>query len=527
MSLNQPYYVLEVRYADGSSESHEIADERRIIGRSKVKADVQINDKKASGRHVEVSFVAGTVTVRDLGSTNGTMHNGQKSEKFALGPGGSFRIGDTTIRLMAIHGAEEEASRTVVSAPAWIEEDEATRALSAEQIAEVTGHAPAEPAPPAKRPVRKTVAYHPALGGQPEPPRPDTAREKPAAPPPAEPERPTRQDAPVEPEPEPMAYPEEEEAYDDSPPDWAQEAAQPAAAPLDLQKQVVVQQQPGWEQPQGSSGLPAGPIQLGIEVTGGEVFKKLFLGYLLCLVTLFIYTPWYIVSLTNWWYEKLRIQGNRGDFELSFEGTGGKLFVKVFVGYLLTLITLTIYAPWFFVSITKWFTENTHITDPDGNSYELEFTLTGGALFKFLFVNGLLTLITGGIWMAWYFCRWNALLMSNVFISHNGRRIGTLEFTGSGGKFFLLVFVNYLLTILTVFIYFAWFQVKIMKFVAENTWVHVNQTSWQGQFDGRGVDLLKIFLWALLIPLTAGFYMFWWLPKKWRFEIGGRSFVQS
>jgi uncharacterized membrane protein YjgN (DUF898 family) len=524
--LNQPKYVLEIRYADGSSISHEISEERRIVGRSKVKADLQINDKKSSGRHCEIRFVGGTITVRDMGSTNGTVHNGQKSEQFALGPGGSFRIGDTTLRIMALHGVEEEDGRTVVGAPAWIEDDESTRALSAEQVALVTGHAPPdvettpepEPAAPVKQSPRQTVAYHPALTRAPLRPDPDPAPEY---------------DAPPEPEPETATAPAPDNGYDEpiddaEPPDWAVAAAAPDPSPHDqYQQQMVVEQQPAWESPGGSAGLPAGPIQFDFTATGGQVFKKLFLGQLLCMVTLGIYTPWFIVSLQNWWYDHLQIQGNRGQFQARFEGTGGKLFVKFIGGYLLTLLTLFIYTPWFVCGMIKWFTENTKVTDPDGNEYDIEFTLTGGELFKFAFINGLLLVFTAGIWGSWYFCRMQNLMMSHHFISQNGRRIGTLEFTGKGGKLFVLVFVNYLLTIVTFGIYAAWFAVKLMRYVQENTTIHVNKTTWSGRFSGTGGQLFKLYLSALLIPLTLGIYVFWWKAKMWRFDWKSKSFEQS
>jgi hypothetical protein len=138
--LSKPYYVLEIKYPDGKSEAHEIYDGSRILGRSKIKADIQVSDKKASGKHVELNFVDGKLMARDLASTNGTMYGGRKvTQPFPLVPGQSFTVGDTVVRLMAIHGVEQEAARTIVTgAPQWADEEEATRALSGEEIAKLT-----------------------------------------------------------------------------------------------------------------------------------------------------------------------------------------------------------------------------------------------------------------------------------------------------------------------------------------------------------------------------------------------------
>jgi len=511
----QPYYVLEVRNPDGSTESHEIAEERRILGRSKVKADIQVNDKKASGRHCEIRFVSGNITVKDLGSTNGTIHNGQKSMQFSLGPGASFRLGDTTLRIIAIHGlAEEEAAKTQVSAPAWIEEDEATRAMSPDLIAQVTSHADA-PAPPPR-------------AAAPPPRAPDPAPRAPAPAPPA-----------AEPIAEPMAFPEEDEYESAGPPDWAVEASgggggvgggiqqdDPTPAPGQIQAfEQPVGQHAAHAQRGARSTLAPGPIQLDWTGTGKELLKKIMLGYFACIFTLFIYTPWFITGFTKYFYSRISIAGNRGNLHLSYTGTGGKLFVKLFVGYLLSLITLFIYMPWFICSISRYMMENTKVTADDGTVYDLQFELTGGNLFKFVFINGLLTLVTGGIWGVWYWCKMQNLLLSNIFIEQGGQRIGTLEFTGKGGKFFLLCFLNGFLVILTLFIYSAWFQVKVMKFAAEHTKIHVNQRTFAGQFSGKGWAYFKINLWAaLLMPLTLGFYMFWFMANKFKFEYGNKSF---
>ena len=142
--MSQPSYVLEIRNADGVSTTHELSDEVVVLGRSQSRADLQVDDAKVSSQHAEIRFFDGEVYIRDLGSTNGTLFDGTlQTESFQLTPGASFVMGNTTLRLMAIHGLEQ-ADNTMVMAPAWMSEDEdsdmeSTRALDASQIALLTG----------------------------------------------------------------------------------------------------------------------------------------------------------------------------------------------------------------------------------------------------------------------------------------------------------------------------------------------------------------------------------------------------
>ncbi|MBT9559473.1 MAG: FHA domain-containing protein [Myxococcales bacterium] len=157
--MAQPSYVLEITYMDGSSERHEISDARRVLGRSKIKADLQVADAKISGAHAEIRFERGVITVKDLGSTNGTHFHGTRMQgDFQLLPGESFKLGDAVLLIKTISGADDEdANRTMVGAPTFQEDEESTRAIDAATLAAVTrGDAPtsAPAARPAPAPVR-------------------------------------------------------------------------------------------------------------------------------------------------------------------------------------------------------------------------------------------------------------------------------------------------------------------------------------------------------------------------------------
>ena len=125
----------------------------RTIGREG--ADITIEDDQVSRTHARVSVAGDTVTIEDLGSTNGTFVNGEKIEGAAtLAPGDTVRIGTTTFALEAEAQAEPEPEPEPERAPA-IPEPAVTVAHEA---------APAAPAP-ATPPAPEPAPAAPALTG--------------------------------------------------------------------------------------------------------------------------------------------------------------------------------------------------------------------------------------------------------------------------------------------------------------------------------------------------------------------------
>jgi DNA-binding NtrC family response regulator len=64
-------------------------------------ADLIIDDKTVSRRHVELSLVPEGVVVRDLDSRNGTFYLGQRIEKMVLSPGSRLRLGSVELAIAA------------------------------------------------------------------------------------------------------------------------------------------------------------------------------------------------------------------------------------------------------------------------------------------------------------------------------------------------------------------------------------------------------------------------------------------
>jgi DNA-binding NtrC family response regulator len=65
------------------------------------KCDVVIAEPTVSRSHVELGLVPEGVSVRDLGSRNGTFYLGQRVEKMVLGLGGRLQLGGATIAIEA------------------------------------------------------------------------------------------------------------------------------------------------------------------------------------------------------------------------------------------------------------------------------------------------------------------------------------------------------------------------------------------------------------------------------------------
>jgi len=66
-----------------------------VIGRS-TEATLRVQDRLVSRRNCEIVRIDGSLVVRDLGSTNGTLVNGQHITEAPLTPGDRLTVGTTT-----------------------------------------------------------------------------------------------------------------------------------------------------------------------------------------------------------------------------------------------------------------------------------------------------------------------------------------------------------------------------------------------------------------------------------------------
>ncbi|MBK6918682.1 MAG: DUF898 family protein [Deltaproteobacteria bacterium] len=282
----------------------------------------------------------------------------------------------------------------------------------------------------------------------------------------------------------------------------------------------------GFGPPAPMMGGGGGGVRPNFQGTGGELFVTFLVGYLLTLVTVGFYMPWFYCKITNFVLSNTTLgPTRRGDLRLEFTGKGGELFVTFLVGYLLTAITFGIYAPWFICKMIKFFADNTTATAQDGTRYRLNFEGTGGELFVTFLVGMLLTVITLYIYMPWFICKLRKVIFSRTAILENEQPVGNFDFEGTGGQLFVTVLVGMLLCMVTVYIYFPWFQVKMLKFWAENTRVYFQGRAFAGSFTGTGGEFFVTFLVGYLLTMvTVGIYTPWFMIKMWKFDYNNHEF---
>ena len=132
-----------------------------------------------------------------------------------------------------------------------------------------------------------------------------------------------------------------------------------------------------------------------------------------------------------------------------------------------------------------------------------EFKGTGGDYFVTVFIHlFLLSIVTFYIYAAWAWVRLLKQMASHTTI--NGKQV---TFIGTGGQLFVICLVNIVLTIITLGIYGPWATCKYFTWRAKNTLVDGRPS----QFAGTGGSLFLFYLIHLFIlpMLTLGLYSFY------------------
>ena len=101
--------------------------------------------------------------------------------------------------------------------------------------------------------------------------------------------------------------------------------------------------------------------------TTSEAFS--FLGLICCLILIVISIYYFFIKM---YIESIGYK----DQNIQFHGTFGRYFGKVLLGYVICIFTLGIYSPWFMADLTKYFMENSSY-----NSNKFKFKGDGLTLF--------------------------------------------------------------------------------------------------------------------------------------------------
>lgn len=108
--------VLAMFKSDGTRRDFTLSKDRIIIGR-KVNCDLRIPLTAVSRQHCEITVDDGKVSVKDLGSSNGTYHNSVRVQEADLAAGDELVIGPVVFTLI-VDGQPEDIKpvRTIVNA---------------------------------------------------------------------------------------------------------------------------------------------------------------------------------------------------------------------------------------------------------------------------------------------------------------------------------------------------------------------------------------------------------------------------
>jgi len=98
-----------VKAPSGVEKAYPMRQLTVTIGRSD-QCDIAVKDSSISGHHAEIRKSNGEITVRDLGSANGTYLNGERIEQAELFDGDVLRLGQTSVRVDVVGGRKRGAT---------------------------------------------------------------------------------------------------------------------------------------------------------------------------------------------------------------------------------------------------------------------------------------------------------------------------------------------------------------------------------------------------------------------------------
>ena len=210
---------------------------------------------------------------------------------------------------------------------------------------------------------------------------------------------------------------------------------------------------------------------------GSEYFKIQIVNAILNILTLGLYYPWAKERNLKYLYSKNTFE----ETPFVFSGTGNEMFkgfIKAFI-ILLAIYGAFLYfylndSPgWAFLILYGGIIGLMPLAIHGSYKYRMAKTSWKGIRFGYsgdrgqligLFFKGLvLTILTFGIYSAWFTINLRRYVLSNV-------RVGNARFvyTGNGGDYFWLNIKGYFLTLLTFGIYMFWWQKNQFEFFVNN-----------------------------------------------------------
>jgi len=226
---------------------------------------------------------------------------------------------------------------------------------------------------------------------------------------------------------------------------------------------------------------------------------------------------------------------------LKFEGKGFAFFKIHLINVILTILSLTFLYPWAKTRKLKYIFENTYMADNafiyTGTTksffklyiktflafvFIFAISFTGSALF-FYYRNTMFT----GIIIYWFTIVLVLGLMIYIIpvilhstINYRFKNISwqliSPSYRGKLSELVPLYFRGYVLTLLTIGIYKAWFLVRLLKYILRN----IRFGSIRFDFSGEAKTLFMIYLKGFLLSLiTFGIYSIWFARELYEYTV--------
>ncbi|MDP4239624.1 MAG: DUF898 family protein [Bacteroidota bacterium] len=155
-------------------------------------------------------------------------------------------------------------------------------------------------------------------------------------------------------------------------------------------------------------------IRFGYRGDRTELFINYFKWAFFSNITLGIYGAWMKMKLRGYLLSNVRA----GNVEFKYNGVGSKYLVMNIKGFLLTLITLGIYGSWWQKDLFAYYVDNLTLSK-ENQQIRMKSTATGGEFFKLNVVNFILFIFTLGFGYAWVVTRTMNFVTSRIKLAGN------------------------------------------------------------------------------------------------------------
>jgi uncharacterized membrane protein YjgN (DUF898 family) len=216
----------------------------------------------------------------------------------------------------------------------------------------------------------------------------------------------------------------------------------------------------------------------------------------------------------------------------SFKGDGGKLFGIYIVNFLLIAITLGIYYPWAKAKVSRYlhseteFEGDTFVFHGTGKEMFIGFIKSVGIVilayalvFVLAYLLGEVGALLGSLLLLVFF------VLAIPYAIHGSMRYQTSRtswnnvhwgYRGQYKEFAQKFIVGYLLTVVTLGIYGAWYAQTLRKYIIGNT----RFGNIEFDYNGDGMEYLLLNLKGILLTIcTLGIYLFWYSKDVFNYTI--------